>query len=175
MDKDFEAKVKGRRNKKRLAILIVILLLILFAAGWIWRGRGGAAKTGTATVEIRCDQLSEAPEALNDKALTAYVPEDGTIAAKTSYEIVPGETTAFDLTEQICKDQDIQIEIDGNNGYGMVYVKGINYLYEFSAGRYSGWMFTVNGDSPNYGADQAKLKDGDEVVWYYVIDYNKEG
>ena len=175
MATEFENKVKGRRNKKRIMAAVAVLLILLFVYFWFFRGGGSGEAKGTATVEIRCDQLSEDLSALNDKALADYVPEDGTIAAKTSYEIVPGETTAFDLTERICKDQDVQIEIDGNNGYGTVYVKGINYLYEFSAGKYSGWMFTVNGESPNYGADQVKLEDGDEVIWYYVIDYNKEG
>ena len=32
----------------------------------------------------------------------------------------------------------------------------------------TGWVFKVNGVSPPVGADQALLKDGDLVLWYYA-------
>jgi hypothetical protein len=45
--------------------------------------------------------------------------------------------------------------------------------YVSQIGRYpgvgaSGWVFKVNNVSPPVGADQLKLKDGDEVLWYYA-------
>ena len=27
---------------------------------------------------------------------------------------------------------------------------------------------------PNYMASEVKLKDGDEIVWFYTVDYDKE-
>jgi Domain of unknown function (DUF4430) len=32
----------------------------------------------------------------------------------------------------------------------------------------AGWVFKVNGVSPQVGADQVQLKDGDSVVWYWA-------
>ncbi len=48
------------------------------------------------------------------------------------------------------------------------------WLGEFDNGRNSGWMYTVNGDHPNYGLKEWELEDGDEVVWHYIDDYKKE-
>jgi Domain of unknown function (DUF4430) len=45
--------------------------------------------------------------------------------------------------------------------------------YVDQIGRYpatgsSGWVFKVNGVSPQVGADAVPLKDGDRVLWYYA-------
>jgi hypothetical protein len=74
----------------------------------------------------------------------------------------------MDILQKVCKEKDVQIE--DKKGY----VKGINYLYEFSAGQKSGWMYKVNGKLPNYMASEVKLKDGDEILWFYTVDYDKE-
>ncbi len=47
-------------------------------------------------------------------------------------------------------------------------------LSEFTNGRYSGWMYTVNGKHPAYGLKEWKLEDGDTVIWHYVNDYRHE-
>ena len=31
-----------------------------------------------------------------------------------------------------------------------------------------------NGKPPNYMASEVKLKDGDEILWFYTVDYDKE-
>jgi Domain of unknown function (DUF4430) len=45
--------------------------------------------------------------------------------------------------------------------------------YVDQVGRYSavgqtGWVFKVNDKSPPVGADQVRLQDGDEVLWYWA-------
>jgi hypothetical protein len=47
-------------------------------------------------------------------------------------------------------------------------------LSEFTNGKYSGWMYTVNGEHPAFGLNSFMLSDGDEVVWHYVNDYRYE-
>ena len=54
--------------------------------------------------------------------------------------------------------------------YKSVYIEGINNLYEFDCGKLSGWMFSVNGEFPNYGSSTYKLQDGDQVSWIYTCD-----
>lgn len=39
----------------------------------------------------------------------------------------------------------------------------------------AGWAFKVNGVSPPVGADQVKLKPGDDVLWYYATFGTKGG
>ncbi|MDQ7094877.1 DUF1533 domain-containing protein, partial [Desulfosporosinus sp. PR] len=70
------------------------------------------------------------------------------------------------------------------NGYTYVGASG-NYvssitkpggptLAEFTNGKLSGWMYTVNGTHPNVGLKYYTLKNGDTIVWHYTDDYTKE-
>ena len=51
--------------------------------------------------------------------------------------------------------------------YGL-YVSAIGGLAEFEYGGKSGWMYSVNGSTPNVSCGKYALKDGDTVSWYYV-------
>lgn len=48
------------------------------------------------------------------------------------------------------------------------YVTAINGLAQKEHGKNSGWMYSVNGTSPNVTAGNYTLKDGDVVLWHYV-------
>ena len=172
-----ELEKKIRRKKVQAAVMIVVAVLIAAAVLFaVFFPRGsGSGKGGSATLTISCASLAEDLSQLNDKTLEKYIPKDGLILPETSYEITPEETTVFDLLTRACREQDIQIEYNSTPVYGGSYIEGIGYLYEFSAGKYSGWKYTVNGKVPSYAADKVKLKDGDEVVWYYSVDYRTEG
>ena len=52
--------------------------------------------------------------------------------------------------------------------------QGINQLYEFDCGKNSGWMYSVNGEYPNYGASSYNLKDGDKVEWRYTCNLGSD-
>lgn len=47
-------------------------------------------------------------------------------------------------------------------------------LKEFTNGKYSGWMYTVNGEHPGFGLNSFRPGNGDEVVWHYINDYRYE-
>lgn len=51
--------------------------------------------------------------------------------------------------------------------YGL-YMSAIGGLAEFEYGGKSGWMYSVNGSTPNVSCGKYVLKDGDTVSWYYV-------
>ena len=55
-----------------------------------------------------------------------------------------------------------------------VYKRQIHYLYEFSCGPLSGWMYLVNGKTTNLGCSNYPLKDGDYVEWVYTCDLGKD-
>lgn len=72
--------------------------------------------------------------------------------------------------------EQIQMEFQGakDNAYASAYIQGINYLYEFSCGNLSGWMYRVNGEFPSYGISRYQLKDKDELELVYTCDLGRD-
>ena len=58
------------------------------------------------------------------------------------------------------------------------YIESITYqgktLGEFTNGKKSGWMYTLNGTHPLLGVQEQFLNNGDSIVWHYTDDYTKE-
>ena len=50
----------------------------------------------------------------------------------------------------------------------------IKGLAEKDNGPNSGWMYRHNGKIANEGYAVRKLKDGDEILWFYTDDYKNE-
>ncbi len=124
----------------------------------------------TVTLTISCKEALKNYDNL-DEALKSekYVPNDGFILRPSKYVLRKGDT-AFDILYRSARYNRIQLEFQGaeKNPFGSCYIKGINYLYEFSCGENSGWIYTVNGISPNFGCSQYVLKDGDEIEFIYT-------
>jgi len=174
-DSGFAERVKNKKRRRLVSSIIVavIVLLALIPLGTRMFKPGGDGPDADVSISIVCTDLSGDIGKLNDRALEEYVPEDGIILPETDVAVVSGETTVLDVLEEVCISNGIQIETENNPAYGS-YVKGINYLYEFSAGKYSGWMFSVDGTDSSYSADKVKLDGGERIIWYYVVDFNSE-
>lgn len=99
--------------------------------------------------------------------------DNGMILEKTEYTVQDGDTV-FDLFIDVCRDYDIQNEYEGTAGMQNVYVSGIDYLYEFDEGELSGWVYTVNGETPGTGCSNYELEDGDSVEWIYTLDQGRD-
>ncbi|MBQ0138716.1 MAG: DUF4430 domain-containing protein [Kurthia sp.] len=127
------------------------------------------ANSKTVTLEIESKSLLS-NESLLKPELRAYLPTDGVVLEKKEYVLRNGDT-AFDLLQRATRYHQIQMEYQGanDNAFKSAYIQGINYLYEFSAGSQSGWMYAVNGEFPNVGVSRYLLKDGDEVQFKYTI------
>ncbi len=89
-------------------------------------------------------------------------------------EVIPPHSAAFsrgdsvlDILLSAVRDAGLQIEYTGAGG--LAYVQGINDLYEFDEGPESGWVYTVNGEEIFESAGAYKPKDGDVIVWQYII------
>ncbi len=97
---------------------------------------------------------------------------------KTTTYTLTTNSTVYSLFTKALDDAGLK-----SSGASDNYVSSINAptaykgyrLSEFTNGKYSGWMFTVNGRHPDVGLMDYKLKDGDSVVWHYVNDYRYEG
>lgn len=130
----------------------------------------------TITVSIRCDSVLDNYDKL-DKNLQSekYVPSDGVILKETEYVLREGDTV-FDVLYRAVRYNKIQFEYQraDENPFGSVYIQGINYLYEFSCGSTSGWVYKVNGEFPNYGCSKYELDDGDVVEWVYTCDLGQD-
>ena len=96
------------------------------------------------------------------------VPASGCILPVTTVEIEDGQTV-FDVLAYVCSKYKIHMSYRGGTSSGC-YVDGINNLYEFDGGRWSGWMYCVNKWYPNYGCGVYYVKAGDEIEWNYTCD-----
>ena len=166
-----------RRNVKNylfIAAVAAVLLVILFATDFQSAGDyyGSAVKktdaTGTVTLTIRCDTVV-------GKADYDYIPDDGTILPATEFEIAEGDTV-YDILVEAARGYNIQTEFEGNtaNDHSHAYVSGINYLYEFSFGDLSGWIYRVNGTTQSVSCGSYKLADGDVVEWLYSCELGND-
>lgn len=130
----------------------------------------------TVTISIRCDTILAHYDDL-DPALRSeeFVPADGVILPPTEYVLREGDTV-FDILDRAVRYNRIQMEYQGadQNSYGSVYIRGIHYLYEFSCGPLSGWMYRVDGEYPNFGCSRYTLKDGQRVEWVYTCDLGRD-
>lgn len=119
---------------------------------------------GTVTLSIRCDTIA-------GKGDPEYVPADGTILDTTEFDIEEGETV-YDILTEAARAYRIQVENKGSSGsaHGMVYISGINYIYEMDYGDLSGWVYHVNGITPSRSCGEYVLSDGDSIEWLYTCE-----
>ena len=173
------------RKKDILAALIIILLLAFVISGtkiqsvdeyYLTHIDDITPQSATVTLSIECKTVLENLSVL-DPALKAgnFVPEDGVILPCTRCVLRPGDTV-YDILSRAVRYNKIQMEYQGadKNSFSSVYIKGINYLYEFSCGPLSGWMYTVNGIFPQYGCSKYELSDGDRIEWLYTCDLGRD-
>ena len=179
MDDDLLKKTKAGHMKVILTIVVLALFAAAFFIGFRIMGPGAgkdgkAEKTGgKVTISIDCKSLAKDMSKLTKPELKKYIPEDGIILPETEYSFDEGENV-YDALEAVCLGNDIQLETSEDTVYKSRYIEGINYLYEKDGGKMSGWLFSVNGKVPNYGASKVKLKDGDKIRWYYTVNYQDE-
>ena len=125
------------------------------------------SKKDTVTITIRCDTAVNNGMHLESK-WAGIVPASGVILPVTTVEIDEGDKV-FDVLSYVCDKYKIHMSYRGGTGSGC-YVEGINNLYEFDGGRWSGWMYCVNDWYPNYGCGVSQVMAGDVSEWNYTCD-----
>ncbi len=125
----------------------------------------------TCTLSISCTDVLEHMDTLNP-AKAGIIPENGYILGTTTVSVTEGETV-YDVLRRTCMNAGIPLDANYFPMYGSAYVKGINNLYEFDCGNLSGWKYSVNGVSPNYGCSAYVLREGDSIQWYYSCNMNE--
>ena len=145
---------------------IVIILFTDFSSPEAYYGQS-TDKTnvvGTVTMSIRCDILK-------GKKTNEHIPEDFCILDTTEFDLEEGET-AYDILLEAAKRYSISIEHEGSSD--IVYISGINYLYENDYGDLSGWVYKVNGELPSVGCAGYVLHPGDKIEWCYTLDLGND-
>ena len=69
---------------------------------------------------------------------------------------------------------DTELDLSVITSSGSTYVDGIADVVASEVGPNAGWLFTVNGESPNAGADAYQISDGDEIVWKFTSDFSAQ-
>lgn len=119
---------------------------------------------GTCKITIKCSSVLKNMDKLaSGKA--KYVPSNGIILSTSTIEFNKGESV-YDVLKRSCSAAGIPMSAR-NSSMG-IYVEGINGLFEFDCGGTSGWMYSVNGTTPNHSCSEHTVKNGDNIVWYYT-------
>ena len=143
---------------------------------------GGLTADITVTVKSEKKEITVSVSLLGDAAHNSdadgkvHTLADGNLTAwlgKTSIK-VDGNATAFDAVKKLLDDSGISFTYKFSSQYNSNYIDSINGLAEFTNGKNSGWMVTVNGMHINVGLSAYHLKDGDVIVMHYTDDYTKE-
>lgn len=134
-----------------------------------------AVKPGDIEVTFR---LIGALEATQDVDLTkdSYLPEYVTWVPTKTYALQEN-ATVYDLFTEAMSEAGLRYIGAESNYVSTIYAPsclGGYALSEFTNGKKSGWMYTVNGTHPNQGLKNWTLNDNDVVVWHYVNDYSHE-
>ncbi len=172
-------------KKDLIALAVVAFLIALLCVGTKFQSVDDyylthiddiTPESETVFLSIECktvlNNYDDLDEALKEEK---YVPKDGVILPRTEYVLRNGDTV-FDILDRAVRYNKIQMEYRGasENAYGSAYIRGINFLYEFSCGPLSGWTYRVNGEFPNYGCSKYRLSDGDVVEWLYTCDLGRD-
>lgn len=118
----------------------------------------------SCTVQVECKKiLSKKNKFKKDLSL---IPDDGVIMPPVKVYLDEG-ATAYDALKKGCDENGIPLNVQ-NSSFGGVYVVGIGGIEEKDCGSQSGWIYSVNGQSPGEGMGKYVIKNGDSVVLSYV-------
>lgn len=114
------------------------------------------------TVQVECKSiLGKKNKFKKDISLVG----DGVLLSPVKVYLDDG-ATAYDALKKACAENGIALN-EKNSAFG-VYVAGIGGIDEKDCGPQSGWVYTVNGQSPSVALGNYKIKNGDSLVLSYV-------
>jgi len=139
-----------------------------------------AEKENICTIEINCKTILDNKDDLKSKA-EGNVPSDGVILSGISLEISEGDTVLDVLLKacsenvcssgcESCKNEGIRVDYTDMPMFNSCYIEGIHGIYEKDCGGASGWMYSVNGEFPQVGANAYTVEEGDKIVFLYTCD-----
>ena len=165
--------LKKRKNFFRISQLIMLAVFLLMLSGCSAGVNSDTAGTEQyCTISISCSMALEHADRLPEN-LAEMLPEDGWILKPVQIDLKDGDTV-LDVLLRAVREHNIHMEYVDTPLYDSAYIEGIGNLYEFDAGDHSGWMYSVNGEFPNYGCSSSEVADGDVICWVYTCDLGKD-
>lgn len=160
-------------KKKSLLLIIIVLVIGLFSACSNSTNNENKEMIECSLI-VECITILSNYDKLSDGLKDGnFVPSDGYIIDKMAISISSGET-AYDILSSGATKSGIMIDSSYTAGYDSYYIKAINYIYEFSCGSESGWLYLVNDEVSQVGCNKYVLQDGDTVRFSYVCNYSDD-
>ncbi|SHK22549.1 S-layer homology domain-containing protein [Tepidibacter formicigenes] len=122
---------------------------------------------GTKSISIGNFDDEDIPVDKKDTVYISIKGYKGYIIRKTKVEIEENDTV-LDITKRILNKNDIDYDISGG------FVESIDGLANGDKGAKSGWLYNVDGKTPDVGADSIEVRKGQKIEWYYTVDYTKD-
>ncbi|MEG0456931.1 MAG: DUF4430 domain-containing protein [Oscillospiraceae bacterium] len=123
-------------------------------------------------LEIECKTILNNLDKL-DKSKSSIIPKDGIIFSKRQIEFKKGESV-FDILLRETKNNKIHLEYTPSIGLSTNYIEGIANIYEFDCGSNSGWMFSVNNQFVQTGANKHIINPNDDIKFSYTCQSGKD-
>ena len=141
---------------KKMRLFLCLACLVLLLSG----GCGEKKESISCEISVSCEEILLHYDQLNAEKKD-LVPQSGILLEEQTVSAQEGES-AFDILLRTLKEQ--KLHIDAESGY----IKGIGNIYEKDCGDFSGWLYTVNGNYAEVGANDYYPEEGDKIVWYFM-------
>lgn len=136
----------------------------------ILKPSGGDKNTITVSFTLKGDKIHDSDA---DGKIHGNTMGGLEIWASNSKCVVDINATAADAARQVLDKEGIVWDNPTGN-----YVKSITRggvtIGEFTNGKNSGWLYSINGKQPSNGMADQYLSSGDKIILYYTDDWSKE-
>lgn len=123
-------------------------------------GGGGSASNG-GNASSGSQSGSQHPGYVTVTVSVTSSAVDNPVSSGGTFTFIEGAT----VYDALCA---LGLSVNAHGSSYGTYVAGIGGLAEKEHGSTSGWMYSVNGVTPNTACSNYVLSNGDNVVWYYV-------
>lgn len=171
-DEEISGALKTDVNIKLILCVSAAALTVLFSLWYFLKKKkaicliifciGAGLTVFFGFSDIRIDKDESIANETQIKTVITITGPDGYILENEEVSSYSGET-AFDQLERALKKHGTDYEAKGG------YVRRIGDYAEFDRGRSSGWKYRVNGEDAQKACTQYEMKNGDFVIWYYVL------
>lgn len=129
---------------------------------------------GDKTVFLRIDckiLFTDENKGIISDQMLEFLGDEGIILEKEEF-LLKEDDTVFSLLLRVVRQKNMHMEFTGDPDKigSLVYIKGINHLYEYDYGPLSGWVFRVNDEFSQSASSKHLLHDGDYIEIMYTLD-----
>lgn len=113
------------------------------------------------------NEKPETPEVEMVSASISIVGLNNELLASGSVSVEKGQSV-YEGLQKFANTNGFSITVNSPGKYA--YITSIAGLYEKQHGANSGWLYQVNGVTPNLGSGHVKINQDDQIIWYYTHD-----